>query len=76
MPDQMPPNTGLNDSVSNMTQTTNQGMGAVGDCAADIEIYMGEQSSSMATENTMQQAPKQQSSTDGKNGNPKTQGSN
>lgn len=37
----------LNDSVSSLTQTVNQGMGAVGDSAADIEIYMGEMENEM-----------------------------
>ena len=37
----------LNESFSTSTQLLNQGMGAVGDCAADIEIYMGDQSSEM-----------------------------
>ena len=41
-------NTGLNnESFSTPIQTLNQGMGAVGDCAADIEIYMGDQSEKM-----------------------------
>lgn len=38
----------LNESFSTSTQMLNQGMGAVGDNAADIEIYMGDQSSEMA----------------------------
>ena len=39
--------TSLNESFTSFTQTQNQGMGAVGDSAADIEIYMGEQSTEM-----------------------------
>ena len=39
--------TGLSEAVSTPTQALNQGMGAVGDCAADIEIYMGDQSEKM-----------------------------
>lgn len=42
------PKISLNDSISSLTQAQNQGMGAVGDAAADIEIYMGEQSSEMS----------------------------
>jgi hypothetical protein len=45
--------TGLDDSVSSFTQTVNQGMGAVGDTAADIEIYMGEQSNEMVKSSVM-----------------------
>ena len=40
----------LDDSISRLgqqCQIENQGMGAVGDSAADIEIYMGEQSNTM-----------------------------
>ena len=46
----------LNDSISNMGQQwqiSNQGSGAVGESAADIEIYMGEQSNTMGQGNTM-----------------------
>jgi hypothetical protein len=44
---------GLGDSISSLTQTVNQGMGAVGDTAADIEIYMGEQSNEMVKSSVM-----------------------
>ena len=38
----------LNQSFNaSFTQTMNQGMGAVGDAAADIEIYMGDQAEEM-----------------------------
>ena len=37
----------LDDSVGSFTQTINQGMNAVGESAADIEIYMGEQATEM-----------------------------
>ena len=53
---QQTPRMSLNDSISNMGQEwqiSNQGSGAVGESAADIEIYMGEQSNSMGQGNVM-----------------------
>ena len=41
-------NMSLDESSTSFTQLENQGMGAVGNSAADIEIYMGEQSTEMA----------------------------
>jgi len=47
----------LNDSVASLTQTQNQGMGALGDSAADIEIYMGEMESEMHPGESPKEAP-------------------